>query len=463
MTGQEVDYIAGTVGIISLGCPKNTVDTERLLGELADVGWAFTDDPCEADCLIVNTCGFIRDAILESEEALDEICAIKEENPDVILVATGCLPQRAGIDLRKRFPALDLIVGVGSLPDLPRLLHELLSGESVEWEAESDLCRPGRSTLSLADDPRVILTPPWTAYLKIAEGCDHSCAFCTIPAIKGPYKSRPVNDIVEEAARLVSEGVRELTLISQDTTAYGSDIGTNLRTLLKELDRIDGADWIRLHYLYPSKVSAGLLDVIAESEHVLPYFDIPLQHVRPGILSSMNRLAPDADMLDIVRTIRSRFEGAARPACIRSTFIAGYPGEMEEDFQAMLGFLEEARIDRVTVFEFSPEEGTPAFDLPDRISEQEVERRADLIMELQQDISHEINEGWIGKTMEVLLEGETENGLRIGRSYRDAHEIDCLVFVEGVSDEIEAGAMIKVRVTGALPYDLEAKYVSPVE
>jgi len=446
------------LGLITLGCPKNTVDSERLLGELEVLGWRFAETIDDADCLIVNTCGFIRDARLESEEAIEEMRQVKLARPEVILVVTGCLPQRDEIDLRSRFPEADLIVGVGDLEKLPSLLESALRGEKPGGEAQEELCRPGRATLSGADSPRLMLTPPWSAYMKIAEGCDHSCAFCTIPHIKGPYRSRPVPDLVEETRFHAANGVKELIIISQDTTAYGSDIGTNLRTLLKEIDRIDGIVWIRLHYLYPSKVSQGLLDVIAESRRIIPYFDIPIQHVRPEILRAMDRLAPETNALDLIETIRARFRNSPTPACIRSTLIVGYPGETGEDIGAILDFLERARIDRLTVFEFSPEEGTAAHELPDRVPEGVSERRLHLVMEAQHDISLEINEEWVGRSIDVLLEGETDDGCRAGRSYRDAPEIDGLVLVTGVPDSVEDGAIVRARVTGALPYDLEAEW-----
>jgi len=447
------------LGLISLGCPKNTVDSERLLGELYALGWHLAEIDDEPDCIIVNTCGFIRDAKLESEEAIGEICELKSELPHLKLVVTGCLPQREGIRLRDEFPEIDLVVGVGSLEELPGLLENLISSERSENASEQSLCLPGRAALSLASDPRLRLTPSWTAYMKVAEGCSHSCAFCTIPSIKGPYRSRTVGDVVEEARILAEEEVREIILISQDTTAYGSDIGTNLRALLTELDRVEGIEWIRLHYLYPGKISGGLLDVIAESGHVLPYFDIPIQHVNSRILHAMDRPGADLDMMEIIDQIRGRFAETDRPACIRSTLIAGFPGESDEDFAELLDFVETARIDRLSVFRFSPEEGTPAAELPEQVPEEVAQKRVDLLMETQHDVSLEINEEWIGKELDVLMEGVADDGTRIGRSYRDAPEIDGLVYVRGLTDDISDGRMVRAGITGALPYDLEAEWL----
>ena len=450
------------LGLISLGCPKNTVDSEFLLGKLKEYGWTFTDDENEADCLVVNTCGFIRDAQMESEEALQEICSIKGQKPDIILVATGCLPQRESVDLKRDFPELDLVAGVGSLKELPDLIETLWQDRFREFENPEQYVAHGRATLFTSSEPRIRITQPWTGYLKISEGCDHSCAFCTIPSIKGPHISRPVDDLVRETERMASEGVRELILISQDTTAYGSDIGTNLKNLLPELDKVDGISLIRLHYMYPSKVSDGLLDAIAQSRHILPYFDIPLQHVQPEILNAMKRLAPDTDTLALVRKIRKRFQDARNPACIRTTFIVGFPGETEEDVDALVEWIEEARVDRLTVFEFSPEHGTPAVELPYQVSEHDSESRLHRIMEIQHDISLEINEGLVGKEIDVLLEGITDDGRMVGRSYRDAREIDGLIFVDGVPEEIEFGEIVRTVVTGALPYDLEAECIERV-
>jgi ribosomal protein S12 methylthiotransferase len=450
----------GLIGLISLGCPKNTVDSERLLGELAGRDWEFTDSMDDADCLIVNTCGFINDARLESEEAVGEICDVKKNRPEVILVATGCLPQRIPGQLKSRFPDLDLVVGVGDLNRLPDLIDELfLKNPRTSSSKPGNLEIPGRALLSRAEDPRLRLTAPWTAYMKISEGCSHTCAFCTIPMIKGPYISRPVDDLVKEAHALADDGVRELIIVSQDTTAYGSDIGTNLRVLLAELDKIDRLCWIRLHYLHPAKISASLPDVIAESSHILPYFDIPLQHVSPSVLRAMDRLAPDLDSLELIENIRSRFP-SDKPACIRTTLMVGFPGETEDDVAAMHEFLERARIDRLTVFQFSLENGTPAEKLTDLVPDHISEMRLHRLMEAQRGISEEINGEWIGREIEVLLEGETDEGLRVGRSYRDSLEIDGLVFVGGVPETIPDGAFVKTRVTGALPYDLEADYVS---
>ena len=447
------------LGLISLGCPKNTVDSERLLGELARLGWKFTDDISKADCLVVNTCGFIRDARLESEETIAEICQVKSKRPDVILVAAGCLPQRIPGTLNREFPALDLVVGAGSLAELPGLLEAIWTSKERQRIDDASLWAPGRATLSNSDDPRLRLSPQWTAYMKIAEGCSHECAFCIIPAIKGPHISRPIADLVKEAENLAADGVKELILVSQDTTAYGSDIGTNLRSLLRELDKVDGIKWIRIHYLYPSKVSDGLLETVATSRHILPYFDIPLQHVSATILRSMKRLDPELDALELIRGIRARFDSMSMPACIRTTFITGFPGETEDDADLILDFLEEAMIDRVSAFQFSPEEGSAAAMLPDEVPEHVAEARMHRLMETQQEISLEINEGWVGKAIWVLLEGETDDGRRIGRSYRDAPEIDGLVIVDGVPEDIEDGSFITARITGAQPYDLEGEYV----
>ena len=295
--------------------------------------------------------------------------------------------------------------------------------------------------------------------MKIAEGCGHECSFCTIPAIKGPHVSRPVDDLVNEARMLASDGVKELILVSQDTTAYGSDIGTNLRVLLKELDSVDGIRWIRLHYLYPSKVSDGLLDTIAGSRHVIPYFDIPLQHVSGPILHAMKRLDPDLNALGLVGKIRSRFTWTPLPACVRTTLIVGFPGETEADFEMLVDFVETASIDRLTVFRYSPEDGTQSVELPGEVPEHIAESRMHSLMEAQQEVSLALNQGWLGQEIEVLIEGETDDGRRQGRSYRDAPEIDGLVLVSGVPGEVHPGDFVKVKITAALEYDLEGEWM----
>ncbi len=447
------------LGLISLGCPKNTVDSEFLLGQLKELGWSFTDNIDEADCLIVNTCGFIRDAKLESEDAIKEICEVKDDRPDVLLVATGCLPQRDSVNLQTQFPKLDLVVGVGSLGRLPDLIESKWKGQKIKPDLHTEFCSPGRATLPHSRFPRLRLTPPWTGYMKISEGCNHECSYCTIPSIKGPQISRPIDDLVREAEILASEGVKELIIISQDTTAFGSDSGSNLKNLLTVLDKVEGLSWIRLHYLYPSKISGGLLDVIAASDKILPYFDIPLQHVQPRILKAMHRLAPETDTLRLVEKIRERFTDTETPACIRTTFIAGFPGETESDVEALHEWIERAKVDRLTVFQFSPEDGTPAAILPDQIPLHISESRMHRLMESQQEITLEINETWIGKEIDVLLEGVTDDDRAVGRSYRDAPEIDGFVIVKGVPENINEGDIVRTRVTGAMPYDLEAEFI----
>lgn len=445
------------LGLISLGCPKNTVDSEWLLGELSRFGWEFTSNKNKASCLIVNTCGFINDAKLESEEAIEEICAVKEKHPETILIVTGCLPQRTNAHIHQNFPQIDLIIGVGSLHKLPLILEDFWNNK--ELNSHNNLCIPGTSFLPDSSFPRLRLTPKWYAYMKIAEGCSHECAFCAIPSIKGPHVSRPVRDLVNEAHKLVEDGVKEIILISQDTTAYGSDIGTNLRTLLKELDQIDGVQWLRLHYLYPSKIKNSLLEIIANSKHIIPYFDIPLQHVSSRLLKRMKRLDPDLDIRNLIRNIRGHFDGSLLPACIRTTFIVGFPGETDDDFEGLLEFIDEMKIDRVSAFKYSKEEGTPASTLDEEVPDWIAESRYNLLMELQQEISLTINENLIGKTMDVLLEGETDDGMKVGRSYRDSPEIDGMVIVKNIPDDLSPGTFGKVLITDAHPYDLQGIWI----
>lgn len=446
------------LGLISLGCPKNTVDSERLLGELGSKGWSFTSDTSDADCLVVNTCGFLNDARLESEEAIREIVEAKDSRPDILLVVTGCMPQNVPGQIESKFPEVDLVVGVGNLGDLPSMIDSAWKEKTrksggYDWE----MSVPGRATLSQATDPRLRLTAPWTAYMKISEGCDHRCAFCTIPHIKGDHVSRPVDDLVREAEILAADGVREIILVSQDTTHYGSDIGTNLRNLLKGLDEVDGIDWIRMHYLYPGKVTDTLLGIVANSKRIIPYFDIPIQHSEPRILAAMNRIKPETDLVEMMKRIRGAFDGNPIPACIRSTLITGFPGETDEDFGKMLDFIHDVKIDRLTVFTYSPESGTTSYDMDDQVEGHIARDRMEILMEAQMNISQEVNTAWVGKSIEVLLEGYTDEGIRVGRSYRDAPEIDGLVMVEGIPDEIPDGNFVEVKITEAHPYDLKGE------
>jgi ribosomal protein S12 methylthiotransferase len=430
--------------LLTLGCAKNTVDSDSMAALLGRGGWKPARSASEADALIVNTCGFIGPARAESIAELRKLAAAKR--PRQRLIAAGCLSQRAGEALAREVPGLDGVMGTRRWMDILAVVERL----------DSDAAAPPLIHLPPApavgtDEQGVVRAAVRgaSAYLKIADGCRRPCAFCAIPAIKGPPVSRPVERILEEARILQDGGVRELVLLAQDTTGYGLDLG--LRDGLPVLlERIASAapriEWIRILYAFPGAVSPRLIDAMAEIPQAVPYLDIPLQHADPEILRRMRR---PADVDEVRRTI-GRMRRRMPDLAVRTAFIVGFPGETPAQFDALLAFLRKMRFDRVGCFLYSREAGTPAAALPDDVPPDEKRRRRDRLMELQQEISEAKNREWIGRSLDVLIEGKQKE-LAVGRSFRDAPEVDGLVFVEGAAPP---GAMIRIRVTGALPYDL---------
>jgi ribosomal protein S12 methylthiotransferase len=408
-------------------------------------GYLGIDDPEKADVLIVNTCGFIGPAKDESFDVLGELAEIKRDGQ--VLIAAGCLTQRYGAGVAAKVPGVDGVLGTRRWMDIVQVVRELRKKPHPEPlyhlpnEAEtvgSDERNAIRASIAGA-----------SAYLKIADGCRRPCAFCAIPLIKGTAVSRPVETILEEARRLRDAGVRELILIAQDTTDYGHDLGMKdgLAALLEGLtDTVPDMDWIRIMYAYPGYVTDRLIDVMASREQILPYLDIPLQHAHPKTLYRMKR----PSNLDWVHRTLGKMRAAIPNLAIRTTFIVGYPGETDEEYQALVDFVEEIRFDRVGTFQFSFEEGTTSAPLGDPVPASMKKKRFEHLMELQQGISLQINQSYVGKTMDVLVEG-FDNGISVGRSYRDAPEIDGLVFIEG---KFEVGEIVPVRITGAMAYDL---------
>lgn len=436
---------SNTFHLVSLGCAKNTVDSDSMAQLLMRDGYHGIDDPEKADVLIVNTCGFIGPAKNESFEVLSELADIKQDGQ--LLIAAGCLTQRYGAEVAAKVPGVDGVLGTRRWMDIVKVVSELrekphpyplyhLPGEAeTVGTDEQDALRASVSGSS--------------AYLKIADGCRRPCAFCAIPLIKGTAVSRPVETILDEARRLRDAGVRELILIAQDTTDYGHDLGMKdgLAILLEKLtDVVPDLDWIRIMYAYPGYVTDRLIDVMASQEQILPYLDIPLQHAHPKTLYRMKR----PSKIDWVHKTLSKMRAAIPDLSIRTTFIVGYPGETDEEYQALVDFVEEIRFDRVGTFQFSFEEGTTSAPLGDPVPASVKQERFEHLMELQQGISLQINQSYVGKTMEVLVEG-FDNGISVGRSYRDAPEIDGMVFIEG---QLELGQIVPVRITGGMAYDL---------
>lgn len=444
-----------TFHITSLGCAKNSVDSDSMAQLLEREGYSMVKTPQEADVLLVNTCGFIEPARQESYATLRALAAAKR--PGQWLVAAGCLTQRYGLEVARRVPGVDGILGARRWMDILEVIQMLREREQGERNAGPVCHLPPVETVGR--DEKGVLRASLagaSAYLKIADGCDRPCAFCAIPLIKGPAVSRPLEMLVEEARLLQDRGVRELILIAQDTTAYGQDLGMKhgLTDLLKAILRAaPQIDWIRLLYAFPGAVDESLIELMAGEPRLLPYLDIPLQHAHPDTLRRMRR---PANMEWVYRTLGSMRETIPGLA-IRTAFIVGYPGETENEFQVLLDFVQTMRFDRVGVFQYSFESGTPAEALGDPVPPEVKEERYQRLMELQQSISLQINQSFVNKTLDVLVEGRSKGkrqggvALSIGRSYRDAPEIDGLVLIEG---PVEVGKIVPVHITGAMAYDL---------
>jgi len=432
-----------TVCLVSLGCPKNLVDSEVILGLLSKEGYLLTTNPSEAEILIVNTCSFIQDATKEAIETILQLSHYKKEGCCHLLIVSGCLPQRYGKILEKELPEVDLFVGTGDFQHLPKIL-------SQKRKTKSFLTRP--TFLYDEKTPRILSTPPFIAYLKIAEGCSNICTFCTVPRIRGFYRSRRLQSVLKEAKRLADQGVQELILIAQDTTAYGRDLrdGTNLEKLLKGLIKVEGLRWIRLLYSYPKAdyFTEGLLELIAQEKKICPYLDLPIQHIDDEILKRMGRRSRSQEIRSLLQKIRTSLPSVS----LRSSMIVGFPGERESHFKALLDFVKEVQFDHLGAFKYSSEEGTPASRLPNPIPESVKEERLRMLMELQKKISLKKYRAMVGRRMEVLVEGSDRQGGSLrGRLQIQAPEIDGCVFLKG---KARPGDWVEVQITQALPYDL---------
>jgi ribosomal protein S12 methylthiotransferase len=433
-----------TFHLVSLGCAKNTVDSDSMAQLLLRDGYRSMDDPDKAAVLIVNTCGFIGPAKEESYRVLGELAQTKHKGQ--VLIAAGCLTQRYGVEVAQKVPGIDGILGTRRWMDIVQVVCEVRKGP----HPEPIYHLPEAATVgSDENDTLRVSVAGASAYLKVADGCRRPCAFCAIPLIKGTAVSRPVDKIINEARTLRDAGVRELVLIAQDTTDYGHDLGMKdgLAILLEQLpDSIPDMDWIRVMYAYPGYVTDRLIEVMATRKQILPYLDMPLQHAHPKTLYRMKR----PSNIDWVHKTLGKMRAAMSDLAIRTTFLVGYPGETDEEYQALYDFVNEIRFDRVGAFQFSFEPGTTSAPLGDPVPASVKQERYDRLMELQQNISLQVNQSHVGKTLDVLIEG-FDNGISIGRSYRDAPEIDGMVFVEG---KAKVGDIVPVRVGGAMAYDL---------
>ncbi len=427
------------IGVISLGCAKNQVDTQTMLGYLKAAGHTFTGEPEKADVLIVNTCGFITAAKEESIDAIFEMAQYKEVGRCRLLVVTGCLSERYRKELTEEMPEVDLFLGVREYEKLPALIAEKLELP----------CSP------ILKPERLLVTPPYRAYLRIGDGCNNRCAYCAIPLIRGDLRSTPAERLVEEAKALADMGVTELSVIAQDTSGYGKDLygEPRLIPLLRELDRIDGLRWVRLLYTYPDTVTPALLDTLAESERLVPYLDMPLQHCNDTILKRMHRRGSKAHIQSVLDHIRKNYPDFT----LRTTMMVGFPGETDAQFEELMQFLRDYPFDRVGAFAFSPEEGTAAETMPDQIPDDVKEARLAALMEQQQTISKERNERWIGRELLMLVE-ETGMDGTYGRTIREAPDADGTVCI-APSYRHEPGQYLSVLLTGADSYDMTGEWV----
>ncbi len=433
------------ISLISLGCAKNLVDSEHMLARLRDAGYTITDDMAEADVGVVNTCGFIEAAKSEAIEAILDTARYKEEGSMKGLIVTGCLAQRYRAEIETDLPEVDAICGTGSYDNIVDAVRDVLAGKKAAYMADM--------ASAALEGGRDRLTPPYTAYLKIAEGCSNLCAYCIIPKLRGPYRSRDFEGLLQEARALAADGVKELIVIAQDITKYGLDLPARKRllpALLRELCQMDFT-WIRLHYLYPDQITDELINVIAQEPKIVKYLDIPLQHVSKRILRAMHRPGDRGSLTALIHTLRSRIPGLV----LRTSLIVGLPGETEEEFTELCEFLQDVRIERAGVFEFSPEEGTEAAGLPDQIDEEEKHRRRLIVEELQSGVIDEYNLSRMHETLDVLCEGwDNESGLSFGRSYADSVDVDGKVYFASET-EVQPGEFVTVRIENSLGADLE--------
>ncbi len=437
------------IGFVSLGCSKNLVDTEVMLHSLVSAGYEITPEETEADIVIVNTCGFIESAKQESIDNILDIAWLKKNKKLKGIIATGCLVERYREEVMKEMPEVDALVGVGSLDKIVDAVRAVESKKTFCAFDDKESCRLGGD--------RVLTTPPHTAYLKIAEGCDNRCTYCAIPLIRGRLRSRPIEDLVNEAKDLEALGVKELCLIAQDTTRYGLDLygEYKLDELVRALTRETSIPWIRLLYCYPDKITDGLVSELRDNDRLLKYMDIPIQHISDSVLAAMNRHGDSATIKDTIERLRA----AVPDITLRTTVIVGFPGESEEQFSELCSFIKETRFDRFGAFTYSPEEDTPAALLPGQIDEQVKQDRYDTIMATQLRISEEKNEEKIGKTLRVLTEGyDVVAETYYGRSESDAPDVDGKIYFSS-SKRHSAGEFVNVKILSALDYDLVGKVV----
>ena len=447
----------GRYAVVSLGCPKNLVDTEQMLGRLDEDGYEMTDMVEDADFVVVNTCGFIDSAREESLGAIDEMLALKREGKIRNVVVTGCLAERQQGKLLEARPEIDAMVGVFGRNEIVSVIDRLQSGV----EEQQKLFRPA-AIRPLSDAVRSPVTPRHFAYLKVSEGCDRLCTFCAIPKMRGKHYSKPIEQVVDEAKRLGDAGVREIVIVAQDTTYYGRDLygESKLTELLQQLDEIDSLDWIRLMYFYPMYIDDRLIDTLAGAKRVLPYIDMPLQHASDSMLKRMARKTTRATQEEILHALRSRIDRLV----MRTTMITGFPGETDEDFEQLADFTRQQQFEHLGVFTYSVEEDTPAARLPNRVPAEVAQARHDALMAIQQEIAFNWNQSRVGSVEDVIIDAELpeQQGVWIGRTRGEAPDIDGIVYVSGIDpgQNVSVGSMLQCEVVASDGYDLIAAPLS---
>ena len=437
-----------TVSFISLGCAKNQVNCEQMMATVQAAGNTIQIQPEGADVVVVNTCGFLASACEEAIDNILEMAELKKAGQIKKIIVTGCMAQRYKTDVLTELPEVDALLGTGSYGEIAEVIAQVMAGDERP-------CILGNIHTAPQNGERILSTPPWYAYLRIAEGCDNHCAYCVIPSLRGKYRSRPMNELLDEAAELASAGVKELLVIAQDITRYGTDWSGEhkLAELLRELCKLD-FHWIRLHYLYPDEITDELIDTIAAEEKILPYLDIPMQHCNDTILRAMNRRDTKADLQAMIQKLRQRIPNLV----LRTSLIAGLPYEGEEELEELAEFLRTERIERAGIFAFSPEEGTRAA-LMDHVDSEEAQRRAELLVDVQSDIIDEYNESILGEEREVLCEGfDPQAQMFFGRSYAESPDIDGRIYFTA-DEEVAPGTFVTVRFTGTMDGELTGEKI----
>ena len=432
------------IGFIGLGCEKNTVNTEKMIAAVVAAGHTLVTDLEDTDLVIINTCGFIESAKQEALETIFEVAQLKAEGKVGKIMVTGCLSERYQAEIADELPEVDGFLGVGSFQRVAEAAQQVLSGQRIAWFDPQD-------QLQLEGD-RVLTSPRHTAYIKIADGCNNRCAYCCIPAIRGPFRSRPMENIVAEAKKLLADGAKELILIAQDTTNYGIDLygERRLPQLIRELVKLEGLVWLRLLYLYPDKITDQLVELFATEEKLIPYIEMPIQHGVGSVLKRMNRPGDRQQLLDLLARLRSRIPNVT----LRTTLIVGFPGETEEEFDQLCTFVREAQFDKLGVFCYSREEGTPAYDFDGQIDDEVKEKRREILETVQTDVVEQRQAQMPGRTLTVLVEGYDRFGeCWYGRSVREAPDIDGKIFFTGGS-HVQVGDFVQVKIEEVMDYDL---------